>query len=112
MGIAKGGGIRDSVLPPELRFALAIAGMESVEEGPGVTLDEIEMLKDELTGRLKELRWAGKAAEGALPHTRAEFAAAYKDGQRELLQAALEELEVLAGGGSEEDVDQVDGSGA
>lgn len=111
-GYREGGVIRDSVLPPELLFALAIAGMESVEEGPGVTLDEIEMLKDELTGRLKELRWAGKAAEGALPHTRAEFAAAYKDGQRELLQAALEELEVLAGGGSEEDVDQVNGSGA
>jgi hypothetical protein len=55
---------RRVVLSPDLLFALAVAGMENAEEGPGVTLDEIGMLRDELTGRLEALGPGEAAACG------------------------------------------------
>jgi hypothetical protein len=62
---------RRVVLSPDLLFALAVAGMENAEEGPGVTLDEIGMLRDELTGRLEALGPGEAAACGGRTTTRA-----------------------------------------
>ena len=59
-------GPRDAVVnvfPPDLLFALAVAGTESAEKGPGVTLGKLGMLRDKLTGRL-EVLGPGKAVRG------------------------------------------------
>ena len=51
-------GPRDTVvniLPPNLLFTLAVAGIESAEKGPGVTLGKLGMLRDKLVGRLEAL---------------------------------------------------------
>ena len=40
------------VLPPKLLFTLTDTGMESAEEGHGVTLDKFGLARDTLTGRL------------------------------------------------------------
>ena len=116
-----GGGI----IPQELYKALSILGMEDVDEGPMISVDEMEILREVL---LKKLCAFGGPAAATLPQTdnngggkkkgscqstsndrqqllRAEFVEAYKDGQRMLLQLALSELESImppedeAGGG-------------
>ena len=49
-------GPRDAVvnaLPTNLLFTLAIAGMKSTDKGPDVTLGELGMLRDRLTGGLE-----------------------------------------------------------
>ena len=51
-------GLRDTVvnvLLSNLLFAPTIVEMESAEKGPGVTLGELVMLRDKLTGRLEAL---------------------------------------------------------
>ena len=45
----------DNVLLTKLLFGLAVAGMESTEENPNVTLDELGMLRENMTGRLEVL---------------------------------------------------------
>ena len=47
-----GGGLLSNML-----FALVVAGIESAEEGPGVTLNKLGMLRNKLAGRLEALRW-------------------------------------------------------
>ena len=71
--------------------------MESTEEGLGVTLDEFGLLQNKLTGRLEE-NW-----NWGWPGAQATFAATYKEGQRGLLRAVLEDLGALAGGGLKQD---------
>jgi hypothetical protein len=51
---------------------------------PGVTLDELGMPRDKLTGRLEALG-PDEAVGDPRPGVRAAFAATYKDGQRMLL---------------------------
>ena len=46
----------DNVLLTKLLFGLAVAGMESAEKGPGVTLGKLRMLRDKLTVRFEALR--------------------------------------------------------
>ena len=88
-----------SHFPPELLYALQVIGMEHPEEGPTLTLDELELLKGTLEARLHALlpsEAADQAALGAV--TRAGFVAAYRDGQRRVLRGAIEEVDDLAAG--------------
>ena len=86
------------VIPDELYRALSIIGLESVEEGPMVSIDEMEILKEVLTKKLDGFGTAsgGKrssdTSSSADQLMRAESVEAYKDGQRQLLQLALAEL--------------------
>ena len=87
------------VIPDELYRALSIIGLDNVEEGPMVSIDEMEILKEVLT---KKLEGFGTASVGkrssddtADQLMRAESVEAYKDGQRQLLQLALAELDSL-----------------
>lgn len=68
-----------NVLPPNLLFVLVVVGMGSVEEGPCVTLNKLEMLTDNLTGKPEALG-LGEAVGGLWPGAQAAFAATYKDG--------------------------------
>ena len=52
-----------NILPPNLLFGLAVAGMESSEKGPGVILGELGMLREGLTRRL-EVLGPGQAVMG------------------------------------------------
>ena len=45
-----GNGRMRGVFPPKLMFTLAIAELESAEEGTSITLDKFGLLRDELTG--------------------------------------------------------------
>lgn len=92
---------KEGVVSADLLFALSIIGMESVEEGPGISLDEIEMLQNELKRRLDTLEFSEDANNSLEEHSRDGFAAAYKEGQRSLLRAALTELDALCGGGDD-----------
>jgi hypothetical protein len=46
---------RGGDLPPNLLIMLAVAEMESVDEIPGVMMDNLGMLRDTLTERMKGL---------------------------------------------------------
>ena len=70
-----------NVLPPYMLFPLAVAGMEGTEKGPGITLSELEMLRDKMTGRLEALG-PGEAVRGPQPGVWTAFAAKYTDRQR------------------------------
>jgi len=110
------------VIPDDLFCALSFIGMETVEEGPILSVDELEMLRDVLTKKLdgfggmpassshlptdgevvyendEDSSLGGVAAatvKSAPEHLCAESVEAYKDGQRELLQFALAELDAL-----------------
>ena len=78
------------VLPSDFLFALAVAGMESTEKGPGVTLGELGMLRNKLSGRLEALG-PGEADRGPQLGVWAVFTVKYKGGQRGLLWVVLEE---------------------
>ena len=97
---SEGGSEEGGVIPDELYRALSIIGLEDVEEGPMVSIDEMEILKEVLTKKLQGFGTSGKSDESV---------EAYKDGQRELLQLALAELGSLMIGndGGEEEVDSV-----
>lgn len=94
------------VVPDDLYRALGIIGMENEEEGPVVSEDELEMLRDVLTKKLDGFgRKMAMSEKDVMAHSpRAEFVEAYKDGQRELLRLALAELDALmpCDGGEEE----------
>ena len=106
------GGV-SGVLPAELLFALQVIGMDDVDEGPMISIDEIEMLKTTLHARLQKLSPLEEADATAKPHTREWFVGVYRDGQRRLLRAALEEVEAMVGGaggeeGEEEEEEEED----
>ena len=44
-----------------MMLVLVVVRMESMEEGPGVTLDKPRIVRDKLTGRLEMLRQGGQA---------------------------------------------------
>jgi len=97
------------VIPDELYRALSIIGLENVEEGPMVSIDEMEILKEVLT---KKLDGFGTASNGKRSSDtsstsdqlmRVESVEAYKDGQRQLLQLALAELDSLMIGNDDGD---------
>ena len=90
------------VIPDELYRALSIIGLESVEEGPMISIDEMEILKEVLTKKLDGFSTAsvgGKSSNDTSSFAdqlmRTESVEAYKDGQRRLLQLALAELDSL-----------------
>jgi len=106
------------VIPDDLYRALSFIGMEDVDEGPVVSEDELGMLQDVLTKKLDGFKspvpvleaeaarendggssvagaTAGRATHGSEQSLRTESVQAYKDGQIELLQLALAELDAL-----------------
>ena len=96
------------VIPDELYKAMSIIGLEDVDEGPMVSIDEMEILREVLTKKLVGFGITAAATESraansssALPSSseqhliRAQSVEAYKDGQRTLLQLALAELDSL-----------------
>jgi len=95
----EGGNNSTGVLSPELLFALSVIGMETLEEGPGLSLDEIEMLKGELGRRIDALDTDESYVEMSKQYAvRSSFCSAYKRGQRSLLQKALAELGAMVEG--------------
>lgn len=98
--VGEDGSVDDSsegVIPDELYRALSIIGLENVEEGPMVSIDEMEILKEVLTKKLDGFGTSGKSRDTSTSDNlmREESVEAYKDGQRELLQLALAELDSL-----------------
>ena len=103
------------VIPDELYRALSIIGLENVAEGPMVSVDEMEILKEVLT---KKLDGFGTASNGKSSSCDASSSAeqlmwaksveAYRDGQRRLLQLALAELDslILGNDGGEQGIQQ------
>ena len=82
----------------ELLLALQIIGMDDPEEGPMISLDEVDMLRATLAKRLDALL-PSEADDGtAPPETREGSVAAYRDGQRRVLRAALEEVDLMLAG--------------
>ena len=100
------------VIPDELYRALSIIGLENVEEGPMVSIDEMEILKEVLTKKLNGFGTSSSGESSSDTSTsvdqlmRTESVEAYTDGQRQLLQLALAELDSLMvdndGGGGED----------
>jgi hypothetical protein len=84
------------VIPAELLFALQVVGMESTDEGPCLTLDELQLLEQTLTARIAPLLPSEADDSHAEAHTHAGYVAAYRDGQRRILRAALAELTAMA----------------
>jgi len=105
------------VIPESLYHALSIIGMEDAQEGPIISVDELDMLRDVLVKKLNgfgdsssSLGSSGVAAavtatEKRAPghYWRAESVEAYKDGQRGLLQLVLAELDALVPSDSDEE---------
>ena len=86
------------MLPAELLYALQVVGMDDIGEGPTLTIEELEMLRTTLEARLQALVPAEGADAAATEGTREGFVAAYRDGQRRVLRAALEEVAAMAAG--------------
>ena len=88
-----------SVLPPELLFALSIVGMEDADDGPALSLDELDMLKSTLEARLSVLEPTEAVDDAHVPpaETREAFVAAYRCGQRRVLKLALAQIEEMGG---------------
>jgi len=96
------------VIPDELYRALSIIGLENVEEGPMVSIDEMEILKEVLTKKLDGFGTASSGGKRSSTSTsdqlmREESVEAYKDGLRRLLQLALAELDSLMLGNDDGD---------
>lgn len=85
------------VIPQELYHALSVMGMEEVEEGPIISVTELEILKEVLTQKMVGFGRAkpGSAERSPSGELRRQFVEAYKEGQRQVLQLALAELESL-----------------
>ncbi|KAL1508537.1 hypothetical protein AB1Y20_004636 [Prymnesium parvum] len=75
-----------------------VVGMDDVEEGPALSLDEIDLLKATLEARLAALLPSEAADARAKKHSREWYVGVYRDGQRRLLREALQELAAMAGG--------------
>eukprot|EP00956_Cyclotella_meneghiniana_P020569 scaffold36478_cov69-Cyclotella_meneghiniana.AAC.10 len=95
------------VIPNDLYQALGVIGLETLEEGPVMSLDEMEMFHavlkkkldgfDHLTGSETTVTQT-KIEEDVFTETeraRKQSAEAYKDGQRALLCLAIQEIESL-----------------
>lgn len=88
----------DGVIPQDLFRALGLLGMDDPAEGPVISEDEVELLQGVLTRKLEGFGMAATtalAAECASSEGRScrtECVEAFKDGQRELLRLALDEL--------------------
>ena len=102
------GGEGGGVLPAELMFALSVVGMDDPEQGPMVTLDEIDLLQATLQAKLTALIPTEDSDDAAAEGTREGFVAAYRDGQRRVLRAALAEVAQMAGGAEEVDRDNAE----
>lgn len=90
-----------SVMPQELLFALSVLGMEDVEEGPGLSPYEIDMLRQQFDARIHAMQVDGKEegdAKDADTFSRAGFVSAYKRGQVQLLRSAIADLDAMVGG--------------
>ena len=98
MRVRKGEEGGESYLPPELLYALQVVGMADVEEGPMLTVDELELLRATLDARLQALLPTEAQDANAAELTRQGFVAAYRDGQRRVLRAALAEVEEMVAG--------------
>ena len=96
-----------SFLPADLMYALQVIGMENVEEGPVLSLDELDLLLATLQARLGALAPAEGADTAAVEGTRAGFIGAYRDGQRRVLRAAIEEVRALMGDGADGEQDEL-----
>jgi hypothetical protein len=100
----------DSGIPAALFGAVCALSVQGLEEEPELSLDEIDLLRALLQGKLKALQRTeggdcaleggaeGGGAEGtAVPLTaRGRSAALYRIGQRAVLRDALQVLEQLA----------------
>ena len=94
----------DGLLPAELLFALQVVGMDDPDEGPMLTLDELELLHATLDARRTALLPTERLDARAAAGTKEGFVAAYRDGQRRVLGEALAEVQAMmagAGGGEE-----------
>ena len=88
----------EGVLPQSLFHALSVVGLEDAEEGPVVSANELEMLRDVLTKKMADFgppRGRGRDEDSPSLALRRRFAEAYKDGQRQILCVALAELDSL-----------------
>lgn len=66
--------------------------MEDPLEGPMITVDELELLRATLQGRLTALLPSEAADGAAMEHSREWYVGVYRTGQRRLLRDALKEL--------------------
>ena len=96
-----------SVMPRELLFALSVLGMEDVDEGPGLSPYEIDMLKHQFAARIRSMNMSDEenGSEETVDDkfSRAGFVAAYKRGQVNLLQSAIADLDAMVGGEGDEE---------
>lgn len=89
-----GDDLSSSWFPEELWYALQVVGTETAEEGPGLSLCELELLQGTLEARLGALHSTALGV-GASAGAREGFVAAYREGQRRVLEAAIAELETM-----------------
>ena len=85
---------------------MQVIGMEDLDEGPMITPDELDLLERTLSKRLEALARSEAQDEHATSGTRAGHVAAYRNGQRRVLRAAIAELEAMraaAGAGGDEE---------
>lgn len=84
------------ILPAELLFALSLIRMKTVEKGPGLSIDDVELLRLHLNARIKKLEVTENVNKAADVYSREGFCAAYREGQLRLLRMALAEVDALA----------------
>jgi len=99
---ASGGG----ALPAELFLALSVIGMDDPSEGPSLTPDELDLLVGTLQARLQPLLPTEAADDAAADEQScAGYVAAYRDGQRRVLRAALAQVAQMGAGDEANDAD-------
>ena len=100
---ASGGG----ALPAELLLALSVVGMDDPSDGPLLTPDELDLLVGTLQARLQPLL-PTEAADAAVADEQscAGYVAAYRDGQRRVLRAALAQVAQMSAGDEADDADE------
>ena len=72
--------------------------MDDVDEGPALTLDELDLLRGTLQARLQPLLSSEGSDAASTPATREGFVALYRHGQRQILRAAIAEVETMVEG--------------
>ena len=87
--------------------------MDDVDDGPALTLDELDLLRRTLEARLPALLPSEQSDAASTPGTREGFVALYKHGQRRILREAIAEVATMGegAGGGEEDNDEEEGVG-
>jgi len=107
VGEGEGDEEEGSVIPRELLFALSVLGMEDVDEGPGLSPYEIDMLKHQFAARIRSMNMSdeenGSGETVDDKFSRAGFVAAYKRGQVNLLRSAIADLDAMVGGEGDEE---------